>query len=440
MITVIESMTADGRGLAHIDDRPVWIHGALPGEGVSFVYTRVSRKRDEGRAEQVLDAAADRVIPHCELFGICGGCSLQHQDPTAQILAKQQSLLDAFSRSGGLTPREILEPLKADQPWGYRTKARLGVKYVEKKGRVLVGFRERGSGFITETQVCPVLDGRVARLHGPLGELIFGLSIRDRIPQIEIAMGDAACVLIFRVLDAPSKSDISSLEAFGVAHQVYPYLQTGGPDTVCSLSANAPELSYTLPDHDLRMRFQPGDFTQVNQDMNRLMVNRAIDLLAPGSGDRILDLFCGLGNFTLPLAQRALEVTGIEGDAGLVARARENARDNRIGNARFYSADLYGDLGQESWMSEPFDLALLDPPRSGALEVLERLAGLGVTRILYISCNPETLARDAAELVNRHGYGLVSAGVMDMFPHTHHVESVALFERQPLADGGPVLF
>ena len=429
-------MTGDGRGLSHIDGRPVWIHGALPGERVSFIYTRVSRKRDEGRVEQVLEAAADRVTPQCDRFGVCGGCSLQHQDPTAQILAKQQALLDAFSRSGGLTPGEILEPLKEDEPWGYRTKARLGVKYVEKKGRVLVGFRERGSGFITETEACPVLDARVARLHEPLGELVLGLSIRDRIPQIEIAMGDQACVLVFRVLDAPSADDIRSLEAFGAKHQVHPYLQTGGPDSVCSLSSNAAGLSYSLPDHDLSVRFQPGDFTQVNQGMNRLMVNRAVDLLDPSPGDRVLDLFCGLGNFTLPLARRAREVVGIEGDTGLIERARENARDNRIGNARFYAADLYGSLGRESWMSGPFDLALLDPPRSGALEVLEHLAGLGVTRILYISCNPETLARDGAELVNRHGYGLASAGVMDMFPHTHHVESVALFERQPAAGGG----
>ena len=433
-------MTGDGRGLSHIDGRPVWIHGALPGERVSFLYTRVSRKRDEGRVEQVLTAAADRVTPQCDRFGVCGGCSLQHQDPTAQILAKQQSMLDAFSRSGGLIPQEILEPLKANQPWGYRTKARLGVKYVEKKGRVLVGFRERGSGFITETEACPVLDARVAHLHGPLGELILGLSIRDRIPQIEIAMGDQACVLVFRVLDAPSADDVRSLEAFGAEHQAHLYLQTGGPDSVCSLSSNATGLSYSLPDHDLNMSFQPGDFTQVNQGMNRLMVNRAIDLLDPSPGDRVLDLFCGLGNFTLPLARRAREVVGIEGDTGLVERARENARDNRIGNVRFHAADLYGSLGWESWMPEPFDLALLDPPRSGALEVLEHLAGLGVTRILYISCNPETLARDGAELVNRHGYGLASAGVMDMFPHTHHVESVALFRRQTAAGGcGPDL-
>ncbi|MCP3868146.1 MAG: 23S rRNA (uracil(1939)-C(5))-methyltransferase RlmD [Gammaproteobacteria bacterium] len=424
----IESMAEDGRGLVHIEGKPVLVHGALPGERVSFRYSRVSRRQDEGLVEHVLEASPDRAQPRCDRFGICGGCSLQHQLPQVQIKAKQTDLMEAFFRCGELVPEKVLSPLFDESPWGYRTKARLGVKYVVKKERVLVGFRERGSGFVTDTDSCPVLAPRVARLHRPLADLIESWSIRDQVPQIEVVLGETDAVLVFRVLEAPSTEDLVSLKAFGREQGILPFLQEGGAETIRSLSGEPPDLYFSLPAEDLKIRFQPGDFTQVNMGVNRLMVDRAVALLDPSAADRVLDLFCGLGNFTLPLAKRAGEVIGVEGDEGLVSRARENACSNNIENARFLTADLYGDLSAEPWMGERFGLALLDPPRSGALDVVGHLPRLGVNRLVYVSCNPETLARDSEALVHQHGYRLRAAGVMDMFPHTHHVESMALFE------------
>ncbi len=426
--TRIDSLSHDGRGVAHIGGKAVFIHGALAGEEVTFRYTRKRRSFDEGRVEQVLSPSPERVMPLCSRFEICGGCALQHQAPEAQIRGKQQVLLDAFERIGQVSPAQILPPLTADSPWGYRRKARLGVKYVPRKGKVLVGFREKGSSFLADIDRCPVLDPRVGDLLTPLSELIAGLSVRDRVPQIEVAAGDAACVLIFRLLDPPSDDDRARLLQFGERHRVSVYLQEGGPESVAPLSAPT-GLSYALPKQGVRIGFLPTDFTQVNSGLNRAMVSQALRLLEPGDGERLLDLFCGLGNFTLPLARRCASVVGVEGDAGLVERARRNARDNHIGNVRYYSADLYAPLAGEPWLEERFDKALLDPPRTGAAEVLGVLPELGVERLLYVSCYPATLARDAGELVHRHGYRLAAAGVMDMFPHTAHVESMALFER-----------
>ncbi len=425
----IDAMSHDGRGVAHIDGKTVFIQGALPGEEISFIYTRKQRRHDEGKVHEIFKASPERVVPRCPQFGLCGGCALQHQETGAQIAHKQQALLDAFQRIGKVEPEALLPPLAGDSIWGYRRKARLGVKYVTKKGKVLVGFRERGSGFITDTERCYILDPKVGELITPLAEMIDGLSVRDRLPQIEVAIGDDACVLIFRVLSPLSDDDLSRLQAFSDRWDVVPYLQEGGPETIRPLSGVGTDLSYTLPAHQLKVHFLPTDFTQVNSGLNRSMVDRALQLLNPESGDRLLDLFCGLGNFTLPLARHGKEVVGVEGDAGLVSRARDNARDNQIANVRYYTANLYESLDKEPWMLESFDKALLDPPRSGAQEVLEQLPKLGVKRILYVSCYPGTLARDAGELVNRHGYRLVSAGVMDMFPHTAHVESIALFQK-----------
>ncbi|OQX31132.1 MAG: 23S rRNA (uracil(1939)-C(5))-methyltransferase [Candidatus Sedimenticola endophacoides] len=426
----IESLSHDGRGVAHIDGKAVFIQGALPGEEVEFLYSRRQRRYDEGRAQHVIQASPERVEPRCDAFGICGGCSLQHQAPDAQIQAKQQALLDAFERIGRVRPETTLPPLVSGSPWGYRRKARLGAKYVIKKEKVLVGFREKGTGLITDTTRCHVLHPKVGELIGPLAELIGGLSIRDKVPQIEVAMGDQTCVLIFRLLHPPAPRDIERLRSFGSHHGVAIYLQEGGPETVRPLEGEPVDLSYHLPEHDLEIHFLPSDFTQVNSELNRLMIDRALDLLAPAADERVLDLFCGLGNFTLPLARRAGEVIGVEGDAGLVARARDNARRNGIGNSAYFTANLYGDLEREPWLRQRFDKVLLDPPRSGALEVLEHLPPMGAERIVYVSCYPGTLARDADLLVNRHGYRLVSAGVMDMFPHTAHVESIALFEKK----------
>ncbi len=424
----IESLTHDGRGLTHIDGKAVFVHGALAGERVVVRYTRVQRRYDEGIVTEVLEPAAERVAPRCASFGICGGCSLQHMDPAAQIAAKQAILADVLRRIGKVEPERWLEPLAAEH-WGYRRKARLGVRWVAKKGRVLVGFRERGSAFVTDITGCDVLHPSVGDQLPALARLIERLSIRERVPQIEVAMGDGPVVLVFRVLDPPSDADVALLQAFAAETGFHLYLQDGGVETVQPLPGQGTELRYSLPNHRVHIDFDPLDFTQVNLELNRLMVDRALDLLDLQPDDRVLDLFCGLGNFTLPLARRARTVVGVEGDEGLVQRARRNAERNAIDNASFHSADLYGDIEQAPWRREHFDKALIDPPRSGALEVLDLLAESGARRLVYVSCYPSTLARDADRLVNGLGYRLVAAGAMDMFPHTAHLESMALFER-----------
>ncbi|MCB1800496.1 MAG: 23S rRNA (uracil(1939)-C(5))-methyltransferase RlmD [Gammaproteobacteria bacterium] len=424
----ILDMAHDGRGVARVDGKATFIHGALPGEEVSFRYLQCRRNHDEGQAVAILKAAPERVEARCSKYGVCGGCSLQHMHPDAQIAAKQSLLLNNLKQLGRVEPAEVLPPLLNDSPWGYRRKARLGVKDVFRKGRVLVGFRERGSSFVTDVDKCHVLHPRVGELLPALSELVESLSISRRLPQIEMAMDDERCVLILRILDPLGAGDADKLLEFAVANAVAFYLQPGGPDSVTPLG-DAIDLRYELPDDDLTLRFLPGDFTQVNTDINRKMIRRAIQLLQCDANDRVLDLFCGIGNFTLPLARHAGEVVGVEGDAGLVERARENARRNSATNANFYTADLYADLPAEPWVQQHYDKVLLDPPRSGAIEVLPLIARLGAKRILYVSCYPGTLARDAGELVHTHGYRLLSAGVMDMFPHTAHVESIALFER-----------
>ncbi len=425
----IDDMAHDGRGVARVDDKATFIQGALTGERVMFRYLQRRRRHDEGVVTSVIEAAPSRVEPRCPHYALCGGCSLQHMDPQAQIEAKQAVLLDNLRQIGGVSPESVLPPLLNEDPWGYRRKARLGVKWVPKKGRVLVGFRERGSSKVADIGECHVLHPRVGRILPELSALIGGLGIRDRVPQIEMAMDDARCVLIFRILEPLSEADREALRAFGRAHDIIPYLQPGGPDTVAPLDPPPADLRYALPEQGLELGFLPGDFTQVNTGINRKMVTRALDLLRPGPEDRVLDLFCGVGNFTLPLARQAGQVSGVEGDAGLVERARANARRNGLENVAFFTANLYEELAPAAWLEQRFDKALLDPPRSGAQQVLALLPRLGVDTVLYISCYPGTLARDAGELVREHGYRLLSAGVMDMFPHTAHVESIALFQR-----------
>lgn len=427
---VIESSSHDGRGVARIDGKATFVHGALPGERVRLRVVRRHRNFDDAETELVLTPSPERVEPACDRFGVCGGCSLQHLAPAAQIASKQQALLDALRHIGHLEPAQVFAPIVGPTVWGYRRKARLGVKYVARKGKVLVGFRERGSSFVTDTQRCPVLHPRVGETLGTLATLVGGLDIRERVPQIEVAMGDEACILVFRALSPPSARDVDRLRSFGAGHGVAVYLQEGGLDSIRPLEDAGVQLTYALPEHDLELAFEPGDFTQVNFEVNRLMVARAVDLLRPQAHERVLDLFCGLGNFTLALARSAAEVVGVEGEAGLVARARANATRNGVGNARFHIANLYGALDAEPWLRERFAAALLDPPRTGAIEILPLLPRLGVERLVYVSCYPGTLARDAAELVQRHGYRLVGAGAMDMFPHTAHVESIAVLERR----------
>ncbi|MGE5155128.1 MAG: 23S rRNA (uracil(1939)-C(5))-methyltransferase RlmD [Bdellovibrio bacteriovorus] len=424
----IASLTHEGRGLAHFDGKAVFVDGALPGERVRFRYTRMRRRQDEGVAVEVLRASPERVAPRCPHFGVCGGCSLQHLEPGAQVRVKQETLADCFARIGKVHPERWLAPL-VGEPWGYRRKARLGVRHVEKKGRTLVGFRERGSSFLADLRRCEVLHPVVGERLEVLAETVERLSIRDQVPQIEVALGEGPCVLVFRCMAPPSAADLGLLQGLAEQHGFHVYLQEGGPDSVRPLPGQGVDLHYDLPRQGVRIGFEPTDFTQVNLELNRLMVDQALELLDPQPDEPVLDLFCGLGNFSLPLARHAREVMGVEADAGLVARAEANARANGIANARFATGDLYGELGDQPWTRERFTKVLLDPPRSGALQVLDWLPRLGVERVLYCSCYPTTLARDADRLVNGLGYRLRAAGVMDMFPHTAHVESMALFER-----------
>ena len=424
----IEGLSHDGRGLTRVDGKTVFVFGALPGERVSMRYTRVQRRYDETVVEAVLTPVPGRVAPRCPAFGVCGGCSLQHLDATAQVEMKQQTLGDVLTRIGKVQPERWLPPLAAGH-WGYRRKARLGVRHVAKKGRVLVGFRERGASFVADMTRCDVLTPEVGERLEALSALIGRLSIRDRLPQIEVAQGDGPVVLILRVLDPPSATDLGLLADFAAETGFYIYLQEGGIETVRPLPGQAIDLYYSLPRHNVRIGFEPTDFTQVNLELNRLMVDQALDLLDPQPDEQVLDLFCGLGNFTLPIARRAQRVVGVEGDDGLVARAVLNAERNAITNAEFHRADLYGDIELAPWRRQAFDKGLIDPPRSGAWEVLDLIAETGIRRLVYVSCYPSTLARDAERLVHGLGFRLVAAGAMDMFPHTAHVESMALFER-----------
>ncbi len=427
----VERLSHEGRGIGHRDGRTVFVQGALPGETVSAQIRRRRRRQEEGQAVAVDNPAPDRVSPPCPHVGVCGGCSLQHMDPGAQIAHKQATLADLLGNTGGVTPAEWLPPLTGPT-WGYRRRARLGVKYVPRKGdRVLVGFRERFSPFVADIDSCHVLDPRVARHLPALAELIRGLSIPDRIAQIEVAAGDEAVGLVFRNLRPLTDEDQKHLVAFGSAHGLLIFQQPGNESTVEPVGHEATRIHYALPDFNLEFAFAPTDFTQVNAAINRQMVPLALELLSVEPGMRVLDLFCGLGNFTLPIARRAGEVIGLEGDEPLVERGRENARHNGIGNVRFEAADLTRMSPEAAWLGGPVDRVLLDPPRSGALEVLPAIAGLAPERIVYVSCGPATLARDAGELVHQHGYRLTCAGIMDMFPHTGHAEAIALFERHP---------
>lgn len=434
--TTIESLTHEGKGVAHVDGKTVFIDDALAGEVVEFIYTRKKRDFDEGRLHRIIRASEQRVEPACAHFGVCGGCRLQHLDPAEQLRVKQNVLLDNLRRVGKVEAETILSPLGGAQ-WGYRRKARMGVRYVHKKERVLVGFRERGSSFLAELDSCKVLDPSVGEKLIHLGEVIRRLSIYRQIPQIEVAVADNTAALIFRHLEALTEEDKNILGEFGKLHNFQIYLQPKGPDTVRLLSSELetkqerPGLYYELHEQGLKMHFEPGDFTQVNHEINTRMVKRALELLQLDKNDILLELFCGLGNFTLPMAQQAKQIVAVEGDAGLIQRARENAVANGIDNVEYHVANLMENLDNMPWLkNKSYRKVLLDPPRSGAKETLPYIAATGADRILYVSCHPGTLARDAGELVHEYGYQLRAAGVMDMFPHTAHVESIALFEKR----------
>ncbi len=426
---VIESLAHDGRGIAHVEGKVIFIDEALPGEELEFVYTDSRKDYAEGKVVNLISRSELRVEPECPHFGVCGGCSFQHVAADEQIKLKQGLLKEQFSGIGKVEIEQIWQPL-TDEHWGYRRKARMGVKYVAKKGRVLVGFRERRNPFLAEMERCKVMHPKVGLKLMALSEMIGQLSIKDKIPQIEVALGDEDCVLAFRVLEPATDEDKAIMREFGHQHQMSICLQSKGPDTIKPLEGEPEVLPhYSLPEQGLTFKFKPAMFTQVNYGINRKMVTRALEALELTQDDIVLDLFCGLGNFTLPLATKAKHVVGIEGDLPLVNHAKENARFNNLDNVEFHVADLTKEVSQFSWAKQKFTKILLDPSRAGASEVLHHLKKWQPELIVYVSCNPSTLARDAGILVNELGYKLVKAGVMDMFPQTGHVESIALFKK-----------
>jgi len=424
----IESLSHEGRGISHIDNKVIFTRGALPGEKVMASRTLSRAKYEEADVVEVIEPSGDRIDPKCAVYGICGGCSFQHLSSLNQINAKHDWLQSAFMGQAKVQPKQWIEPLQVES-WGYRRKARLGVRYVAKKEKVLVGFRERKSSFVTVMSRCEVLHPSIGDNLELLSECIESLSIKEHVPQIEVAIAEQDTILILRHLQPLNDNDEEILNDFAKKLSITWYLQSGGLDTIKPLS-NPVQLNYSLPKHDIVMSFLPNDFTQVNFELNKKMISLAIDLLDLNDKDNVIDLFCGLGNFTLPISRYVNEVVGIEGDRGLVERAKANAEANDITNASFYKADLFEDVSGFEWFrGRNYNKALIDPARTGAIEIVELLPKLKVERVVYVSCNPATLARDTARLIDL-GFLLESAGVMDMFPQTAHVESIALFVRK----------
>jgi 23S rRNA (uracil1939-C5)-methyltransferase len=429
----ILSLGHDGRGVARRAGdgtqagKAIFVAGALPGERVMAKQTAKSRHFDEAVAVEVLQPSPDRVEPRCPHFGTCGGCVLQHLAEDKQILSKQQVLIDNLQRIGHVQPGTLLSPL-TDAAWGYRRKGRLSVRRVEKKDKTLVGFRESDPRFVADLSACYTVIPQIGEKLGAISALVDTMDGRSDIPQIEFIAGDATVALVFRHLQPLSDRDRDALVSFAKAHDFAVFLQPGGVDSVQALWPQDPPLAFALPRWNIELKFRPLDFIQVNAGLNQTMIAKTLELLDVQPEDRVLDLFCGLGNFTLPLARLVREVVGVEGEAGLVSRARENAEHNALNNVNFHAADLAQDLSGLPWMRAGFDKLLLDPPRSGADAVLKQLPLKGLKRIVYVSCHPGSLARDAGYLVNDRGWKLKTAGVMDMFPHTAHVESIAVFE------------
>ena len=431
----VAALTHDGEGIVR-GGKTAFVAGALPGESIRFRRTRRRRQHDEAELLEVLEPSPLRVAPRCAHFGVCGGCALQHLSPDAQIEAKQTELRDNFERVARVAPQEWLTPLRGPI-WSYRRRARLGVKYVLKKERVLVGFRERLTPYVAEVKRCEILVPPVGELLEPLAVMLGRLSIRQQLPQIEVAVADNVVALVLRVLQPPSAEDLAVLREFAAAHAVRFYLQPGGLDSVQPLPAagdTGEPLNYALPRFGLQLQFRPTDFLQINGAVNEALVSRALELLQPDADSAVLDLYCGLGNFTLALGRKAGRVVGVEGESGLVERARHNARHNGLANVEFHTADLTRPQTTAAWLAQSYTHVLLDPPRAGASEMLASVARLRPRRVLYISCHPGSLARDVGTLVHEHGMLLRAAGVLDMFPHTAHVESLALLE--PAASTG----
>ncbi len=429
----VASLDQEGRGIARVDGKAIFVEGALPGEVVKIATQKRKPTYELARAEAIVKASPARVEPRCPHFGVCGGCSLQHLEGSAQVAAKQRTLEDALWHIGRVRVALLLPPIHGPQ-WGYRNRARLSVRHVEKKGGVLVGFHERKSSFVADMTSCAILPRRISDLLPALRALIAGLTVRDRLPQVELAVGDGedpAHVLVLRILEPLAPADVAALAAFADRHGVEFFVQPGGPATAAPLRSGGPQLAYELPEFDLVFPFSPTEFTQVNPAINRTLVRRAIALLQPKPGERVADFFCGIGNFTLPIARRGATVVGIDGNATLVRRAGEIAALNGLADRAGFSAmNLFEATPESVEALGALDKALIDPPREGAIALVKALPGDGPPeRIVYVSCNPATLARDAAVLVHEHGYELAAAGIVNMFPHTAHVESIAAFVR-----------
>ena len=427
---VIESLDHEGRGVARVDGKAIFIEGALPGERVTFSSYRVKPNFEQAEVVRVLSPSSRRVTPRCQHFGVCGGCSMQHLEPDAQVAAKQRVLENALWHIGRARP-DVIYPAIVGPAWGYRDRARLSVRVVPGQGGLLVGFHERRSSAVAPMESCAILPPHVSEMVPRLRELVAGLSVREGFPQIEIAVGEGLVALVFRNLQPLSAADDARFAAFAEAENVQVWLQPGGPDSAFRLyPVEAPGLAYTLPEFGVSMAFRPTDFTQVNMDINRLLMRRTMQLLDPRPGERIADLFCGLGNFSLPIARLGAHVVGVEGSEALVRRAGENAAENGLaGRCEFYAANLFEATEDSLAALGPLDKLLIDPPREGALAVVRALGAASPRRIVYVSCNPATLARDCAVLIKEKGYALKGAGIANMFPQTSHVESIALFER-----------
>ena len=429
-ITVtIDSLSHEGRGIARVNGKAVFVDAALPGEEVKIQFTREHRRYSEARVIEILRPAAERIPARCQHFLLCGGCSLQHVDQQFQIAHKQQTMLEQLRHIGGVAPEEILPPLTGPL-WGYRRRARLAVKYVDKKQKVLVGYREKSSSYLAELGRCETLHPAVGLMLGDLQQLIGRLSILRQVPQIEVAVADNATALVFRHLADLTTADLVMLQEFERDKNIIIFLQSGGPESIRPLSPErAVSLVYALPDYGIDYEFLPTDFIQINREINNKMIDLTLQLLALDVVDDVLEFFCGLGNFSLPMAKRCNQVTAVEGDKGLIERARMNAQRNGIANVTFHAANLAGEDPHADFIDRSFTKVLLDPPRVGAADIIKRMSFAGTERVVYISCNPATLARDAGIVVRDKGFRLQQAGVMDMFPHTAHIESIALFVR-----------
>src|SRR3990167_5466016 len=426
----IESLSHDGRGIAAIDGKTTFVSGALPQEKVLCKITKKHRRYNDAQTVKVITSAPTRTSPACKHYGLCGGCSMQHVHMDAQIQFKQHALLEQLKHFGQVIPENILPPISSLSD-GYRRKARLGVRYVKKKGKLLVGFREKHSNYLAELEQCTILHPSVGTRLIALSQLIHGLSQYEHMPQVEVAISDEATALIFRHMTPLTEADIAALCEFGDTHHMHIYLQPNPPAPIHKIWPKDQQdwLRYFLPDYQLEMHFHPLDFTQVNSEVNILMIKQALQLLNLQPTDTVLDLFCGLGNFTLPIARFAKEVVGIEGNRQMVERARKNAAHNQITNVQFDIANLLEPSKTAHWLQKRYNKILLDPPRTGAKEIIPYIASSAAQSIVYVSCNPATLARDAGDLVYNYAYKLTHLGVINMFPHTSHIEAIALFEK-----------